>query len=348
MVNGGGREGDLDGRDVGNGQVGDHQFLKAQINIQVHMQSTRTWRHAGGNRLVHKAAVRVLYVARKLEFNRRTCGMGIPLIGKTSTGYIIYEPYLGKSVVINDKVEAEVLDLAHGTAFTGASRITGGSDIGVVHGANVVVVTAGAKQEPGQSRLDLAGANVAILRDLMPALVEQAPDAIYMLVTNPCDVLTVAAHRFGGLPANRVFSSGTVLDSSRLKWLLAERVGVAPSSVHAMMVGEHGDSEFPLWSQARIGPIPIRDWAPAGRRAVAPRSRRPVARQRTTPPRPIAPRDALRPRPPGRPPGIRSPRGSRSGGPPRARPWAAPRTRRRADPGAQEDGGTESRPLPRR
>ena len=70
-----------------------------------------------------------------------------------------------------DKVEAEVLDLAHGTAFTGASRITGGSDIGVVHGANVVVVTAGAKQEPGQSRLDLAGANVAILRDLMPALV---------------------------------------------------------------------------------------------------------------------------------------------------------------------------------
>ena len=167
-----------------------------------------------------------------------------------------------------DKVEAEVLDLAHGTAFTGASRITGGSDIGVVHGANVVVVTAGAKQEPGQSRLDLAGANVAILRDLMPALVEQAPDAIYMLVTNPCDVLTVAAHRFGGLPANRVFSSGTVLDSSRLKWLLAERVGVAPSSVHAMMVGEHGDSEFPLWSQARIGPIPIRDWAPAGRRAL--------------------------------------------------------------------------------
>ena len=129
-------------------------------------------------------------------------------------------------------------------------------------------MTAGAKQEPGQSRLDLAGANVAILRDLMPALVEQAPDAIYMLVTNPCDVLTVAAHRFGGLPANRVFSSGTVLDSSRLKWLLAERVGVAPSSVHAMMVGEHGDSEFPLWSQARIGPIPIRDWAPAGRRAL--------------------------------------------------------------------------------
>lgn len=168
-----------------------------------------------------------------------------------------------------EKVEAEVLDLAHGTAFTGASRITGGADLGVVHGASVVVVTAGAKQEPGQSRLDLAGRNVAILDELMPALVEQAPDAVFVLVTNPCDVLTVAAHRFSGLPASRVFSSGTVLDTSRLRWLLAERAGVATSSVHAMIVGEHGDSEFALWSQARIGPIPIREWAPEGRRRLA-------------------------------------------------------------------------------
>ena len=164
-----------------------------------------------------------------------------------------------------EKVEAEVLDLAHGTAFTGASRITGGADLGVVHDANVVIITAGAKQEPGQSRLDLAGANVEILRSLMPALVEQAPDAVFVLVTNPCDVLTVAARQFGGLPTSRVFSSGTVLDTSRLRWLLAERAGVATSSVHAMIVGEHGDTEFPLWSQSRIGPIPIREWTATGR-----------------------------------------------------------------------------------
>lgn len=161
-----------------------------------------------------------------------------------------------------EKVEAEVLDIAHGSQFTGASRITGSDDLSVVEGSNVVVVTAGAKQHPGQSRLDLAIDNVEILRELMPKLVSRAPNAIFVIVSNPCDVLAVAAQRISGLPASRVFASGTVLDSSRLRWLLAERVGVATSSVHAMIVGEHGDSEFALWSQARIGPVPILEWKP--------------------------------------------------------------------------------------
>ncbi|PTW90393.1 L-lactate dehydrogenase [Microbacteriaceae bacterium MWH-Ta3] len=158
------------------------------------------------------------------------------------------------------KAEAEVLDLAHGTQFTGSSTVSGGGDISAVDGANVVVITAGAKQNPGQSRLDLAGTNVEILRNLMPQLVERAPDAVFLLVTNPCDVLAAAAMKFSGLPANRVFSSGTVLDSSRLRWMLSERTGVATSSIHAYIVGEHGDSEFPLWSQSRIGPVPVREW----------------------------------------------------------------------------------------
>jgi L-lactate dehydrogenase len=157
-------------------------------------------------------------------------------------------------------VAAEVLDLAHGTQFTGASRVTGGDDLDVVSGANVVVITAGARQHPGQSRLEMAGVNVEILRDLMPKLVERAPDAVFVLVTNPVDVLAVAAQQFSGLPPARVFGSGTVLDSSRLRWMLSERVGVAISNVHALIVGEHGDSEFPLWSQARIGPISLADW----------------------------------------------------------------------------------------
>lgn len=161
------------------------------------------------------------------------------------------------------KAEAEVLDLAHGTQFTGSSTVSGGGDISAVDGANVVVVTAGAKQSPGQSRLDLAGTNVEILRNLMPQLVERAPDAVFLLVTNPCDVLAAAALKFSGLPASRVFSSGTVLDSSRLRWMLSERTGVATSSIHAYIVGEHGDSEFPLWSQSRIGPIPVREWSDA-------------------------------------------------------------------------------------
>lgn len=158
------------------------------------------------------------------------------------------------------KVTAEVLDLAHGAAFTGASEVEGGADPAVLEGAHVVVVTAGAKQEPGQTRLDLAATNVALLEKLMPTLLERAPDAVFVLVTNPCDVLTVAAQSMSGLPAGRVLSSGTTLDSSRLRLLLARRAGVSPVSVHASIIGEHGDSEFAPWSQARIGPVPIRDW----------------------------------------------------------------------------------------
>ncbi|GLI28731.1 L-lactate dehydrogenase [Agromyces rhizosphaerae] len=161
------------------------------------------------------------------------------------------------------KAEAEVLDLAHGTLFAGSSTIAGGDDLDVVTGSNMVIITAGAKQRPGQTRLDLAGANINIMKSLMPQLLDRAPDAVYMLVTNPCDVLTVAAQKITGLPSSRVFSSGTVLDSSRLRWLIAQRADVASSSVHAMIVGEHGDSEFPLWSHATIGPVPIRDWADA-------------------------------------------------------------------------------------
>jgi L-lactate dehydrogenase len=169
------------------------------------------------------------------------------------------------------KAEAEVLDLAHGTQFAAAAAsMTGGGDIAVTEGADVVVITAGAKQAPGQTRLDLAGTNVRILEDLMPRLLERSPNAVYVLVTNPCDVLTVAAQKISGLPTGRIFSSGTVLDTSRLRWLLARRAGVAVASVHASIVGEHGDTEFPAWSTATIGPIPVRDWKVDGERVFTP------------------------------------------------------------------------------
>lgn len=182
-----------------------------------------------------------------------------------------------REVVLYDlnaaRVEAEVLDLAHGTPFIGSSRITGGADIELVADSDVIVITAGAKQEPGQTRLDLAATNARILEKLMPRLVELAPHAVFILVTNPCDVLTVVAERLVDLPAGRIFSSGTVLDSARLRWLLAEAADVAAQSVHAIIVGEHGDSEFPLWSDATIGQTPLRDWTDAAGSRLFPREK---------------------------------------------------------------------------
>ncbi|MCQ2001573.1 L-lactate dehydrogenase [Arthrobacter zhaoxinii] len=163
------------------------------------------------------------------------------------------------------RAEAEGLDLAHGTQFTGANTVTGSGNVEDLAGSDVIVITAGARQQPGQSRLDLAGTNVRILEKLMPQLIAQAPDAVYILVTNPADVLAVAAQKIGGLPRNRIFSSGTVLDTSRLRLLLAREAHVLMTSVHATIIGEHGDSEFPVWSNASIGPVPIREWEISGR-----------------------------------------------------------------------------------
>ena len=169
-----------------------------------------------------------------------------------------------REVVLYDvneaKVTAEVLDLAHGTQFTGSSSITGGADIAATKNSDIVVITAGAKQNPGQTRLELAGVNFSILKSLLPDLLKHSPDAIFVLVTNPCDVLATAAQKLTGLPANRIFSSGTVLDSSRLRWLLAEKFDVSTSNIHANIIGEHGDSEFALWSQATVGNTPLLEW----------------------------------------------------------------------------------------
>jgi L-lactate dehydrogenase len=158
------------------------------------------------------------------------------------------------------KVSAEVLDLNHGMQFTPMARIIGGDDLEVARDSDIIVITAGAKQKPGQTRLDLAAANVEMCRRLVPALVERAPDTVLLLVTNPVDLVTLAALQSSGLPSNRVFGSGTVLDSSRLRYLIAERTGVAVQNVHAYIAGEHGDSEVPLWSSATIGGVSLPAW----------------------------------------------------------------------------------------
>jgi L-lactate dehydrogenase len=199
--------------------------------------------------------------------NAKVTVVGAGAVG-SSSAYAMLIRKAARHVVLYDiaaqKVEAEVLDLAHGTNFTGSSRITGGSDIAVTAGSHVVVITAGAKQAPGQTRMDLAATNARIIATMMPRLLEASPDAIFVIVTNPCDVLAVIAQQATGLPPERVMASGTVLDTSRLRVQLAEAAGVATRSVHAHIVGEHGDTEFPLWTSATIGPVPLLDWRAPG------------------------------------------------------------------------------------
>ena len=126
--------------------------------------------------------------------------------------------------------------------------------------ADIVVITAGARQKPGQTRLELAGATINIMKSIIPNLVKVAPNAIYILVTNPVDVVTQVALKLSGLPANQMFGSGTNLDSARLRFLIAEQTGVNVKNVHAYIAGEHGDSEVALWSSATIGGVPMLEW----------------------------------------------------------------------------------------
>ncbi|MFE6236190.1 L-lactate dehydrogenase [Cellulosimicrobium sp. NPDC057862] len=160
------------------------------------------------------------------------------------------------------KVRAQALDLAHGIQFMPMARVEGSDDISVCAGADVVVVTAGAKQQPGQTRIDLAARTVALARTLMPQLVEVAPHAVYLMVTNPVDVVTYAALKYSGLPRAQVLGSGAVLDSSRFRYLIADHVGVAVQNVHAYVAGEHGDTAVPLWSSATIGGVPLLELDP--------------------------------------------------------------------------------------
>jgi L-lactate dehydrogenase len=166
--------------------------------------------------------------------------------------------------IARGKVEAEVLDLNHGQLFVPQATVDGSDDIEVLRGSDIVVMTAGAKQKPDQTRLDLAAVNASICAKLLPEVVRVAPDAILLMVTNPVDVMTEIAGKLTGFDRQRVFGSGTVLDSSRFRYLVARHCRVAVQNVHAYIAGEHGDSEIPLWSSASIGSIPLSQWSVEG------------------------------------------------------------------------------------
>jgi L-lactate dehydrogenase len=196
----------------------------------------------------------------------------VAIIGAGSVGATIAYACLIRGVsnhialydINKSKVDSEVLDLNHGLQFVPPAVVEGADDLEICRDAAIIVITAGAKQKPGQTRMDLAAANSNILRPLIPKLMPLAPNALLLLVTNPVDVMTYVTLKLSGLPAKRVLGSGTVLDSSRFRFLIARRLKVAVQNVHAYIAGEHGDSEIPLWSSATVGNIPLHQWAVAG------------------------------------------------------------------------------------
>ncbi len=172
---------------------------------------------------------------------------------------------VAREIVLEDvnkeRVEAEVLDMQHGSSFFPSTvSLQGSDDVEICRDADMVVITAGARQKPGQSRLDLAGATIDIMKSIIPSVVNVAPNAIYMLITNPVDIVTHVSLKLSGLPVNQMFGSGTNLDSARLRFLIAQQTGVNVKNVHAYIAGEHGDSEVPLWASATIGGVPMCDW----------------------------------------------------------------------------------------
>ncbi len=158
-----------------------------------------------------------------------------------------------------ERAQAEALDLSHGLSYVSPTRVAGGG-YEMCENADVVVFTAGAAQKEGETRLDLVRKNAEITRKMIPEVLSRTPSPILIIVTNPVDVLTYVALKESGLPASRVIGSGTVLDSARFSYSLGQHFGVDTRNVHAYIVGEHGDSEVPLWSRANIAGVPIDEY----------------------------------------------------------------------------------------
>ena len=189
--------------------------------------------------------------------------IGAGFVGSATTLALVESGIASEIVLVDrnlDKARGEVMDISHGAAFYQAVDLRAGSYEDTAH-SDLIIFTAGAGQKPGETRLDLVHKNVAIYRELIPAVVPYSPEAVLLVVANPVDVLAYAVWQFSGFPAHRVIGSGTVLDSSRLRSVLAREFGLDARSIHARVAGEHGDTEFALWSSADIGSVSLAEYA---------------------------------------------------------------------------------------
>ncbi|MBQ8978219.1 MAG: L-lactate dehydrogenase [Oscillospiraceae bacterium] len=191
----------------------------------------------------------------------------VTIIGAGSVGstiaYTMVVNSIASEIVLIDinenKAIGEAMDIRQGVPYCSPASIYSGS-YEDAKGSNVVILTSGVARKPGQSRLELAQINVDITKTIIPEITKYAPDAIYIIVSNPIDVLTYQFHKFSGLPANHIIGSGTSLDTSRLRTGLSEAFDISQQNVHAYVFGEHGDSAFVPWSLTNIASVPIQEY----------------------------------------------------------------------------------------
>lgn len=192
---------------------------------------------------------------------RKVAVVGTGQVGSTFA-FALMMSGLATSIVLIDvtreRAEGHVMDLNHGLSFVQPSRIYVG-DYSDCKDANIVIVTAGASQKPGETRLDLVRKNTDIFKNIIPEIVQYSPRML-LIVSNPVDVLTYVALKISEYPMNRIIGSGTILDTARFRYLLSSHCAVDPRNVHAYIIGEHGDSEVPVWSQVNIGGVSFRQY----------------------------------------------------------------------------------------
>ncbi len=183
-------------------------------------------------------------------------------VGATTAFTLVQSGLFNEIVIIDankNKAEGDALDIAHGIQFTNPVNVYSG-DYKDLNDAYLVIVTAGANQLPGETRIDLINKNASIFKKIIPSIIEYNKDCILLIVTNPVDILTMLALELSGFPKERVLGSGTVLDTSRLRYLLSKKLEVDSKNIHAFIIGEHGDSELAVWSNADISGIHIEDY----------------------------------------------------------------------------------------
>ena len=188
---------------------------------------------------------------------RKAAMIGCGFVGSSSAFALMQSGIFSEMVMIDvnrEKAEGEAMDIAHGRPFARPIRLYAGTYDDIVDAA-IIIITAGANQKPDETRLDLIHKNVEIYKTIIPEIAKRNCEGLLLIVSNPVDILTYTALKLSGFPENRVLGSGTVLDTARLKYLIGEHLKVDNRSVHAFIIGEHGDSELAAWSNANVSGV---------------------------------------------------------------------------------------------